>query len=60
MDKVESKPHLFPFMCIEDQQTSPLSRLYQQVKTAMLNVDASKGSQASIDQLLKVANEWYN
>ncbi len=44
-------------MQMEDH-ASPLGRLYQQVKAAMLSVDSTKGSQAAVDQLVKVADEW--
>ena len=37
---------------------SILSKLYQQVKVAMLNIDRSRGSQAAVDQLLKIADDW--
>lgn len=47
---------MFPFMQINDN--SPLSKLYQHVRTAMLNIDHTRGSQAAIDQLLKIAEEW--
>ena len=48
---------MFPFMQMEDQKT-PLNKLYQQVRTAMLNIDEKEGSQAAVDQLLKVAKGW--
>ena len=41
-----------------DDQHSALSKLYQQVRSAMLQIDESRGSQAAVDQLLKVAEEW--
>ena len=37
---------------------SQLSRLYHQVKAAMLAVDQSRGSQAAVDQLVKIADDW--
>ena len=55
--QVTSEPYLFPFMCLEDQN-SLLSKLYQQVRTAMLDIVESNGSEASIGQLIKVANNW--
>ena len=41
-----------------DDQHSALSKLYQQVRGAMLQIHESRGSQAAVDQLLKVAEEW--
>lgn len=55
-DQVESKPYLFPFMQVDD--SSVLSKLYQQVKYAMLKIHESRGSQAAVDQLLKAADDW--
>ena len=52
----ESKPYLFPFMQVDDQH-SVLSKLYQQVRSAMLQIDESRGSQAAVDQLVDVAEK---
>ena len=40
------------------EQKNPLNKLYQQVRTAMLNIDEKEGSQAAVNQLLKVAKDW--
>ena len=52
-----SKHYMFPFMQMKDQET-PLNKLYQQVRTAMLNIDEKEESQAAVNQLLKVAKDW--
>ena len=52
-----SKHYLLPFMQMKDQKT-PLNKLYQQVRTAMLHIDEKEGSQAAVNQLLKVAKDW--
>ena len=52
-----SKHYMFPFMQMKDQKT-PLNKLYQQVRTAMLHIDEKEGSQAAVNQLLKVAKDW--
>ena len=54
----ENKPHLFPFMLAEHSNNHVLSKLYHQVKTAMLAVHSAQASQESVDALLKVAEEW--
>ena len=46
-------------MLAEDGSPSPLSRLYHQVKTAMVAVHEESASQKSVDALLKVAAEWW-
>ena len=55
--QTESKTYLLPFMQTEDQN-SPLSKLYQQVRDAMLHIDKANGAQAAVNQLLKVAEKW--
>ena len=52
-----SKHYMFPFMQMKEQK-NPLNTLYQQVKTAMLNIHDTEGSQAAVDALLKVAKDW--
>ena len=42
------------------EQKNPLNKLYQQVRTAMLNIDEKEESQAAVDQLLKVAKDWWD
>lgn len=46
-------------MQVEDQ-SSVLGKLYHQVRTAMLNVDESKGSRAAVDGCIRVADDWYS
>ena len=53
----ESKPYLFPFMLAEHSNTV-LSKLYHQVKSAMLAVHEAQASRESVDGLMKVANDW--
>ncbi len=43
---------------MQAQDNSSLSKLYTQMKMAMLSVHDNKGSLASIDQLVKIADEW--
>ena len=52
--QTESKTYLLPFMQTEDQN----SQLYQQVRSAMLHIDETKGAQSAVNQLLKVAERW--
>ena len=52
-----SKHYMFPFMQMKEQK-NPLNKLYQQVRTAMLNIDEKEESQAAVNQLLKVAKDW--
>lgn len=57
MQTAESKPYLFPFMLIEQANFAP-SKLYHQVKAAMLAVHEAQASQETVDALVRIAQEW--